>query len=554
MLRSSHFTQDDSERLLDASVDTDVFHFRVLGTPIVDMFRSSLNSTRPDTVVATQLGELFRLLTTYVIWIFLAICLIVNAIRLVFVDASGRQRADVLLESLFNYQFYAILPILPLSLPGLCLIARSYGNAQIVCLFDVLQSSKQEFKDEEDIDEFDAAPPPTKDVNTDWVEEPIVLDLKEDASSNIGVIFEDKDWTRFMTIARLIGFNESVVSKYTPMHVWHTLQSGFHYDADDVPDYHYERLSISSEYLGNCHVFSDGDVNVILKYCGDYWNGSDISFLNANTEKKIMEFYQSAILSDMNVISFSFRPLGHIAVHGESLAEMSFDDILVKDSLLSLPSSSKGGASDLPVGSSFTRLNDVQRSRLLSDIDKNGAHSTKTVSSCLELLKGQTFLGMASLFYQPKPNVTDFIEDLDLAGIRFVYFSSAPERESKGTQGYLELHDMKAKLPRGVENIRSHLRDVDDVPLHVSLFAECTPDSIQEMADIAIAIDPFIALKARSNVKGPVASLVLSSRVITSACALKLHFDTSLYSLSQIIREARTLVNNAKQNCSLAIK
>jgi len=28
----------------------------------------------------------------------------------------------------------------------------------------------------------------------------------------------------------------------------------------------------------------------------------------------------------------------------------------------------------------------------------------------------------------------DFIEDLGLAGIRFVYFSKAPERESKGKE------------------------------------------------------------------------------------------------------------------------
>jgi hypothetical protein len=50
--------------------------------------------------------------------------------------------------------------------------------------------------------------------------------------------------------------------------------------------------------------------------------------------------------------------------------------------------------------------------------------------------------------------------------------------------GYLELHDMKAKLPRGVENIREHLKNVDDVPLHVSLFAECSPTSIKEMVKI----------------------------------------------------------------------
>lgn len=52
------------------------------------------------------------------------------------------------------------------------------------------------------------------------------------------------------------------------------------------------------------------------------------------------------------------------------------------------------------------------------------------------------------------------------------------------SQGYLDDHDMKARLPRGVENIRDHIENVDDVPLHVSLFAECRPKAIEEMVTI----------------------------------------------------------------------
>jgi hypothetical protein len=107
-------------------------------------------------------------------------------------------------------------------------------------------------------------------------------------------------------------------------------------------------------------------------------------------------------------------------------------------------------------------------------------------------------------------NVCDFIEDLGLAGIRFVYFSPASERESKAfadrlgletdwnscillssasdpfgaSTGYLESYDIKAQLPRGIENIRPHLEAVDDIPLHVSLFAECGPEAATEMIKI----------------------------------------------------------------------
>jgi hypothetical protein len=44
--------------------------------------------------------------------------------------------------------------------------------------------------------------------------------------------------------------------------------------------------------------------------------------------------------------------------------------------------------------------------------------------------------------------------------------------------------DMKGHLPTGIENIRHHLLNVDDVPLHVSLFAKCNAHSIQEMTKI----------------------------------------------------------------------
>ncbi|KAF1743673.1 hypothetical protein MXB_3391 [Myxobolus squamalis] len=45
----------------------------------------------------------------------------------------------------------------------------------------------------------------------------------------------------------------------------------------------------------------------------------------------------------------------------------------------------------------------------------------------------------------------------------------------------------KAKLPIGVENIRHHLENVDDVPLHVPLFTDV---SINNEADISIQIVP----------------------------------------------------------------
>ena len=51
-------------------------------------------------------------------------------------------------------------------------------------------------------------------------------------------------------------------------------------------------------------------------------------------------------------------------------------------------------------------------------------------------------------------------------------------------RGYLEVHDIKARLPRGIENIRSHIENVDDIPLHVPLFAECSSSDLAECTQI----------------------------------------------------------------------
>lgn len=42
----------------------------------------------------------------------------------------------------------------------------------------------------------------------------------------------------------------------------------------------------------------------------------------------------------------------------------------------------------------------------------------------------------------------------------------------------------QAKLPRGIENIRPHLENVDNVPLLVSLFTDCSANATREMLGI----------------------------------------------------------------------
>lgn len=48
---------------------------------------------------------------------------------------------------------------------------------------------------------------------------------------------------------------------------------------------------------------------------------------------------------------------------------------------------------------------------------------------------------------------------------------------SPGPQGHRCLCFLQAKLPRGIHQVRPHLQHIDNVPLLVPLFTDCTPES-----------------------------------------------------------------------------
>ncbi|KAJ3296230.1 hypothetical protein HK104_001843 [Borealophlyctis nickersoniae] len=730
-----------------ATLNEGQFHFRVTETPLRDMLKAALNFKRPETVLAQQLNVLKVMFSRRGLWIVLAMALVINALRYGIPAASNPQRRDQATEMLLALPVYAVLPLLPLMLPTLILVARTYGNAHILSTFDALQISKTQFEDTESVDEFDAAPPPMKDLGVDWgavwkrfvdqlvkvditflarttglvdslanttvicaidregtisapipsveqlfllneSEDPILLDVATDLSEP-GVRFEDRDWMQYMAHLKPLGLNillntdcgartgrrrPELHRKSNQMHLHGRVKAsrqtcmcqlgreiGFTTDAlttfnmrkavqtfapchasvGQLTDYHFEIPSLFSQIFeetssGTTQLFSEGSMEVVLECCGDYWNGGGLGDITENIEKRIYDFYQNAIIMDFQVVAYSYRPIQNAAalpflfntnpsapVYLELLEPF---DASGPTSAQPSPTTSVTDIGELSYSSrplARLRMRPTRR-KVLSRID--APHAMRGVEEKAvyqEVVKGQTFLGMASFSFQPKAvgyrvegqqsvcsvaryfdinmvqNIIDFIEDMGLAGIRFVYFSSAPERESKAYAerlgleqdwnscillsssdgpgpGYLEEHDMKAKLPRGVENIRDHIQNVDDVPLHVSLFAECSPYSIREMvrifqehgevvlcvgsslndmnvdsfamADISVSVDPLSSIKSRGAPhNGPIAPLVVGAMFATVPCALSLHSDTSIYSLSQIIREARTIADNGRQ-------
>jgi len=157
----------------------------------------------------------------------------------------------------------------------------------------------------------------------------------------------------------------------------------------------------------------------------------------------------------------------------------------------------------------------------------------------------------------------------------------------------------RAKLPKGIENIRPHLEEVDNVPLLVSLFTDCTPETTCEMisimqdygevvcvlgsaanmfnipifleANASISIEPLypevcvtqpviegdedISSRLSSSFLSPTA---LAKQLISLPCSLVLQRDDPI-GLQRLIAESRTFMSNIRNSlqfllcCSLSL-
>ncbi|KAF9583941.1 hypothetical protein BGW38_008058 [Lunasporangiospora selenospora] len=557
-------------------------------------------------------------------------------------------------------------------------------------------------------------------------DEVAVLDVLEDDSMNNGLRFEDKDWETYIQSLKPIGLNQLLNTncgslsamrrreshrKCNNLHIHSRTRPaqqtclcrlgkeiGFTKEAlypftlqKEIMCFH-PFLPMSSLNFGKMAnfeiptmlstlyhekasdsymVLTDGHAECVVECSTEYWDGTGLRELDDVMLKKISDFYQTAVVNDLQCVAYAYRPIaiseeqysagfdpnlaGYITLpvritndaDAEDKKDSSYqwrhdherDQIqeigpatpqslmrqsIAKIDINTLPDpvnividvpGDESDHEDQPqygssveesaLSSSKAETGPLARWRKLREMELRRAEEEMVESQapidtqefCEEAVQGQIFLGMTTLAHQPKTNVCDFIEDLGLAGIRFVYFSPASERESKAfanrlgletdwnscillssaddpygaSTGYLESYDIKAQLPRGIENIRPHLETVDDIPLHVSLFAECGDEAATEMikvfqdygevvccigsslninnitsfakADISVGMEP---IRMHSTPESR-SAFSLGAKINSLPCGLTMHSETSLYTLTQVIREARRLLNSQRQ-------
>lgn len=126
------------------------------------------------------------------------------------------------------------------------------------------------------------------------------------------------------------------------------------------------------------------------------------------------------------------------------------------------------------------------------------------------LLHNQIFLGVLGSLVIPRQETQGLLSTLQDAGVRFVYFSPRNMRLTKEIASQMGIDvawncaislrpldhgeedphrmvstyadwDVNAKLPHGIESVRRHLQEVDNVPLLVSLFTDVTKQTTTQM-------------------------------------------------------------------------
>ena len=260
--------------------------------------------------------------------------------------------------------------------------------------------------------------------------------------------------------------------------------------------------SVNNSYL----MMSRGSGEIVAACCSDFWDGKDLHPMTDFERDEIIAFYARRHLTSY-CVALAYNPLSDIdmsPLHNQRIG-------------LYIPN---------------RYLRNHHEECTLFTVDEHPVTSYTGEQVYNNLLCNQVFLGIVSLQFRPKQDIVSLIEDMEVAGIRFVYFTNenevrgkvfaeklgleagwnchislAPSSEDeKTTQPPLEDRQfatcssstssslssvinafqsyIRAKLPKGIHQVRPHLRNVDNVPLLVPLFTDCTTDAVREMIKI----------------------------------------------------------------------
>ena len=199
--------------------------------------------------------------------------------------------------------------------------------------------------------------------------------------------------------------------------------------------------------------FCRGEAITILNSCTDYWNGEEVVTISEKLKTEIKQLVAQWETENFDSIGFSYKPV-----------TADFAD-------------------------------EIQRQKKAKDIfDKDLAS---------KFIKNQIFLGCIAIKHHKKLEAKEQINELDRAGIRAVIFSKEAVLETKcfgyelgidnDWNSWISLRDDPSKLtqrinqdekvilPCGIEKVKDHLKNTDQIPLQVPLFCDVTEQTTRQM-------------------------------------------------------------------------
>ena len=271
-------------------------------------------------------------------------------------------------------------------------------------------------------------------------------------------------------------------------------------------------------------LFAKGDVDSVLGRCSIIWDGQELRALELEDVKLILRHCSECYQKHYRCVAFSYVSLAADKRDLiKSCSQLGRSVFLDQDEMGGL---SMLGASDweLPHGvdgavgtSAFSlRRPKAQPAAILTSIQE-------------DLMQDHIFIGMLTMRHRPYSEITESMDILSEAGIRFVFFSEMQEAatvacgnqlglwsdwnccislrdlplparsippsppgsgisgRSHGNRTAAYSHNISSsgpRLPHGIRSIRRHLIEADDVPLRVSMFCDSSPETITSMVGI----------------------------------------------------------------------
>ncbi|XP_029456392.1 transmembrane protein 94 isoform X2 [Rhinatrema bivittatum] len=306
---------------------------------------------------------------------------------------------------------------------------------------------------------------------------------------------------------------------------------------------HMVSLFVKDATTSTEQMLSHGTADIILEACTDFWDGADIYPLSGSDRKKVLDFYQRACLSGY-CSAFSYKPM-HCTLSSQlngkciELLQVPGQNAIFTscDLPMTIPikqnSRRNSWSSDEGIGEVMEKEDCIQA---LSGQIFMGMVSSQyqarldivclidaLVNACIRFvyfsmedeLKSKVFAekmgletgwnchisltpngnGPGSEIPPSSPSHAGSLHDdlqqvcrEDAEGILLMEEEAHSDLISfqptdSDIPSFLEDCN-RAKLPRGIHQVRPHLQNIDNVPLLVPLFTDCTPETMCEMIKI----------------------------------------------------------------------